>query len=88
METGGQTDGGIRTGAIAFTPATLRMIAEIDEFEGVWTAIGRISPVRIDALRRIANIESIGSSIRIEGAKLSDRIRRSRSIFFSGRSFC
>ena len=36
-------------------------------------AIGRIAPARLSALRRVATIESIGSSTRIEGAKLSDR---------------
>jgi len=66
-------DGGIRTDTIAITPAILKLIAEIDEFKGAWTAIGRISPERLNALRRVATIESIGSSTRIEGAKLSDK---------------
>ena len=66
-------DGGIRTDTLAITPATLKLIAEIDEFKGAWTAIGRISPERLTALRRIATIESIGSSTRIEGARLSDK---------------
>lgn len=66
-------DGAIRTATITITPAILQMIAEIDEFKGAWTAIGRISPDRLDALRRIATIESIGSSTRIEGARLSDK---------------
>ncbi len=66
-------DGSIRTDTITITPAILRLIAEIDEFKGAWTAIGRISPQRLTALRRIATIESIGSSTRIEGAKLSDK---------------
>jgi Fic family protein len=66
-------DGAIRTETITITPAVLTMIAEIDEFKGAWTAIGRISPDRLDALRRIATNESIGSSTRIEGAKLSDK---------------
>lgn len=73
MESEAKMDGGIRTGTITITPAILKMIAEIDEFKGAWTAIGRISPDRLDALRRIATIESIGSSTRIEGAKLSDK---------------
>jgi Fic family protein len=68
-----EMEGPIRTAAITITPAILKMIAEIDEFKGAWTAIGRISPNRLDALRRIATIESIGSSTRIEGAKLSDK---------------
>jgi len=66
-------DGSIRTDTITITPAILRLIAEIDEFKGAWTALGRISPERLTALRRIATIESIGSSTRIEGAKLNDK---------------
>lgn len=66
-------DSGIRSETLAITPTILRLIAEIDEFKGAWTAIGRISPERLDALRRVATIESIGSSTRIEGAKLSDQ---------------
>lgn len=62
-----------RTHSLAITPATLKLIAEIDEFKGAWTAIGRISPERLTALKRVATIESIGSSTRIEGAKLSDK---------------
>jgi Fic family protein len=65
-------DGGIRTDTLAITPEILRLIAEIDEFKGAWMAIGRISPDRLSALRRVATIESIGSSTRIEGAKLTD----------------
>ncbi len=63
----------IRTHTLTITPATLKLIAEIDEFKGAWSAIGRISPDRLTALRHIATIESIGSSTRIEGAKLSDK---------------
>lgn len=66
-------DSGIRTDTLAITPTILKLIAEIEEFKGAWTAIGRISPERLDALRRVATIESIGSSTRIEGAKLSDK---------------
>ena len=55
-------DGSIRTDTITITPAILRLIAEIDEFKGAWMAIGRISPERLTALRRIATIESIGLS--------------------------
>jgi len=66
-------DGGIRTDALEITPEILRLIAGIDEFKGAWAAIGRISPERLTSLRRVATIESIGSSTRIEGANLSDR---------------
>jgi len=73
MELEVKMGGGIRTETLAITPAILKLIAEIDEFKGAWTAIGRISPDRLTALRRDATIESIGSSTRIEGAKLSDK---------------
>lgn len=66
-------DGVIRVSTIKITPEILRLIAEIDEFKGAWVAIGRTSPDRLVALRRIATIESIGSSTRIEGTRLSDR---------------
>ena len=51
----------------------LTLIAEIDEFKGAWRALGTLAPERLSALRRVATIESIGSSTRIEGSKLSDR---------------
>ncbi len=51
----------------------LRLIGEIDEFKGAWRALGTLAPDRLMALRRVATIESIGSSTRIEGSKLSDR---------------
>jgi hypothetical protein len=49
------------------------VIAEIDEFKGARLALGTIAPERLSALRRVATIESIGSSTRIEGSKLPDR---------------
>ena len=61
------------TSTLRITPEILSLIAEIDEFKGAWRAIGRIAPDRLSSLRRVATIESIGSSTRIEGAKLSDR---------------
>lgn len=66
-------DGLLKTETIRITPAILRMIAEIDEFKGAWTALGRLAPERLDRLRRVATVESIGSSTRIEGARLSDQ---------------
>ena len=57
---------------ISITPEFLRLIAEIDEFKGKWEALKHISPERLHRLRRVATIESIGSSTRIEGAKLTD----------------
>jgi Fic family protein len=51
----------------------LKLISEIDEFKGAWKALGTLAPERLSALRRVATIESIGSSTRIEGSKLSNR---------------
>ena len=48
------------------------MIAEIDEFKGSWRALGTLAPERLSALRKVATIESIGSSTRIEGSRLSN----------------
>src|ERR1035438_5669761 len=61
------------TADIPITPEVLSLIAEIDEFKGAWQALGTLAPERLSALRRVASIESIGSSTRIEGSKLSDR---------------
>lgn len=63
----------IRTDTIQITPELLALIAEIDEFKGAWRALGTLAPARLSALRRVATIESIGSSTRIEGSRLSDR---------------
>ena len=62
-----------RVGALAITPEMLRLIGEIDEFKGAWRTLRVLAPERLAALRRIATIESVGSSTRIEGAMLSDR---------------
>ncbi len=58
---------------IQITLELLAMMSEIDEFKGAWRALGTLAPERLDALRRVATIESIGSSTRIEGSKLTDR---------------
>ena len=62
----------LSTDSITITQETLSLIAEIDEFKGAWRAFGTLAPERLSALRKVATIESIGSSTRIEGSKLSD----------------
>lgn len=57
---------------IVITQELLKLIAEIDEFKGKWEALKNMSPERLSQLRKVATIESIGSSTRIEGAKLTD----------------
>ena len=63
----------MKTDTIQITPELLALLSEIDEFKGAWRALGTIAPERLNALRHIATIESIGSSTRIEGSKLTDR---------------
>lgn len=69
----GEVLGMITLDTLNITPEMLRLIAQIDEFKGAWKALGSLAPERLTALRRVATIESVGSSTRIEGSKLSDR---------------
>ena len=63
----------LNTESLQITPELLALVAGIDEFKGAWRALGTLAPERLSALRRVATIESIGSSTRIEGSRLSDR---------------
>ena len=69
---------GVNTGVlnietIKISPEVLALISELDEFKGAWRALGTLAPERLNALRHTATIESIGSSTRIEGSKLTDQ---------------
>jgi len=57
---------------LIITPELLRIISELDEFNGGWKAQNSNNPESLTQLRHVATIESIGSSTRIEGSKLSD----------------
>jgi len=63
----------LTTHNILITPEILALISKLDEFKGAWRALGTLAPDRLLALRRVATIESIGSSTRIEGSRLSDQ---------------
>ncbi len=63
----------IKINSIQITAQILSLIAEIDEFKGAWRAIGQLAPEQLTSLKRVATIESIGSSTRIEGSKLSNQ---------------
>jgi Fic family protein len=63
----------LNTDTIQISQELLALLSEIDEFKGAWRLLGTIAPERLNALRRVATIESIGSSTRIEGSKLTDR---------------
>lgn len=63
----------INTDTIHVTQELLALLSEVDEFKGAWRALSTIAPERLNALRHVATVESIGSSTRIEGSKLTDR---------------
>lgn len=48
------------------------IISELDQFKANWKLLGHLSPDYLRQLKKVATVESIGSSTRIEGAKLSD----------------
>lgn len=51
----------------------LNEISLIDEFKGSWKALKQMQPEILTYLKKVATIESVGSSNRIEGNKLSDK---------------
>ncbi len=51
----------------------IRLISRIDQFKGRWNSMEIKESAYLKELKQIATIESIGSSTRIEGAKLSDK---------------
>ena len=59
--------------SIQITSQVLTLISEIDEFKGAWRALSQLAPEQLNSLKRVATIESIGSSTRIEGSKLTDQ---------------
>ncbi len=61
------------TDTILVTQELLALLSEVDEFKDAWRALSTIAPERLNALRHVATVESIGSSTRIEGSKLTDR---------------
>ena len=62
----------IKTDDIKITNQMLTIISEIDEFKITWKLLGKMTPDRLKSLKKVATIESVGSSNRIEGNKLSD----------------
>lgn len=58
---------------IVITPEMLNNIAEIDRFMANWAGgIGRPTAAELNVMRRVATIESVGSSNRIEGNRMTD----------------
>jgi Fic family protein len=50
----------------------MQLVAAIDEYRGKWNIVEKRENRYLKELRRIATIESIGSSTRIEGATMTD----------------
>ncbi len=63
----------IKTESLVLTKEIVNLMTEIDEFKGAWLALGNIAPDRLLQLRKVATIESIASSTRIEGSLLTDQ---------------
>ncbi len=63
----------INKNTLKITSEILGLVSRIDEFKGAWRTLGTLAPERLTALRRVATIESIGSSTRIEGSRLTNR---------------
>ena len=59
--------------SIKISNQMLSIISELDEFKGSWKLLGQLSPERLKSLKKVATIESVGSSNRIEGNKLNDK---------------
>ncbi len=58
---------------IIITPEMLRNIVEIDTFNASWVGrSSRLTPEELLGMKRVATIESVGSSNRIEGNKMTD----------------
>ena len=51
----------------------LNLISQIDLYKGKWNIIEKQENIYLKELRKIATIESIGSSTRIEGGTLTDK---------------
>lgn len=63
----------LRTKDIAITSDILNKIAEIDRFAGSWSSDElKLTPADLKSMKRVAAIESVGSSNRIEGNKMTD----------------
>lgn len=62
----------INTDSVEISHELLSFVAEIDKFQGAWQAHKSLAPERLDHLLRVATIESIGSSTRIEGSQMTD----------------
>ncbi len=57
----------MKINSLKISPEMLRLTGEVDEFKGSWRTLTTLAPERLAVLKRVATLESIGSSTRIEG---------------------
>lgn len=62
----------IRSDTIEITPEIHALIARVDEFRRAWRAMGELAPEKRLPLRQGAMVETVGSSMRIEGSSITD----------------
>ena len=63
----------VHTSTLQITPKILSLISEIDQFKGAWQVNKNTAVSRLPDWKRLATIESIGSSTRIEGSQMTDQ---------------
>jgi hypothetical protein len=59
---------------LIITPDFSKLIAKVDEFKGTWKVTQLLSPERLQSLRHIATIESIGSSTAHRGCEAEQEV--------------
>jgi len=59
--------------SLTFDWKLLRMISHIDRFDASWSSIEKREETILKHLKSMATIQSVGSSTRIEGSKMSDK---------------
>ncbi|MCW8193361.1 Fic family protein [Proteobacteria bacterium 005FR1] len=62
----------MRQPSITIGKDIVQLVAEVDEFEKQWRTANKLSPARLEQLRRTAFIESVGASARMAGATLTN----------------
>jgi hypothetical protein len=78
-------DGGFRVDTITITTTILKLIAEIDEFKGAWTAIGlrqTQGTLRKERARAYQRRRAPGGTLSSPSARNVVRRRRSHYYFF------
>jgi len=57
---------------IPITPETLRLVAQLDHFRGVWASGTHLPPDRLARLRDASRVKSVAASSRLAGVRVSD----------------